>query len=130
AVQTNIRGYLIHANPDLLQEYRKARAALPGATLGLQSLVAGDRVQSQRAQEIRDEALSYVDNYGDEVVARTRENGVGAGRAYAAAADGGALADSLEARISALAEAEQAQSQRRRSPGAAPPPPPPPPPLS
>ena len=53
AVQTNIRGYLISGNEDLLQAYRQARAALPDATLDLADLVDDDRAQARRAATIR-----------------------------------------------------------------------------
>ena len=49
AVQTNLRGYLIRGNEDLLSAYRVARAALPDATYDLQALVAGDPPQMRRA---------------------------------------------------------------------------------
>src|ERR1700752_5040562 len=64
AVQTNIRGYLIRGNQDVLVDYRVARAALPDATLDLQALVADDPAQARRAQQIRDDAQSYVNDYG------------------------------------------------------------------
>lgn len=113
AVQTNIRGYLISGNEDLLQTYRQARAALPDATLDLEALVDDDRAQLRRAQTIRAEALSYINDYADAVIARTREDGVAAGRAFASAADGTARAKAVEARIAELTEAEQAQSARQ-----------------
>lgn len=113
AVQTNIRGYLISGNEDLLTAYRQARAALPDATLELEALVADDPAQARRAATIRAEALSYVNNYADSVIARTREDGVQAGRAFASAADGTARAKAVEARIVALTEAEQARSARQ-----------------
>ena len=96
AVQTNIRGYLIRGNEELLTEYRVARAALPDATFDLQDLVEGDPEQARRAAAIREKALSYVNDYGDPVIARTREDGVGAGRAFATANDGSARAKALE----------------------------------
>jgi CHASE3 domain sensor protein len=111
AVQTNIRGYLIRGNRDVLVDYRIARAALPDATLDLQTLVERDPAQGRRADQIRQEALSYVNDYGDPVVARTREDGVTAGRSFASANDGGARADGLLKRIEELAATEQVQSE-------------------
>src|SRR3954451_8765992 len=110
AVQTNIRGYLIGANSDLLADYRIARAALPDATYDGQALVAGDRPQARRAARIRAEALSYVEDYGDAVIARTREDGVAAGRTAAVTNDGGPRADSLERQIAALTGVERSRS--------------------
>src|SRR6478609_2239362 len=115
AVQTNLRGYLIRKNEDFLSSYRVARAALPDATYDLQALVAGDSPQMRRAQQIRDDAQSYVNDYADMVIGRTREDGVGAGRDFAAAAEGPARADSLQGRISALTDAEGARSSERAS---------------
>ena len=113
AVQTNIRGYLISGNDDLLQAYRQARAALPDATLDLAALVDDDPAQLRRAETIRAEALSYVDGYADGVIARTREDGVAAGRAFASAADGTARAKEVEALITDLTSAEQVRSTRQ-----------------
>jgi signal transduction histidine kinase/CHASE3 domain sensor protein len=113
AVQTNIRGYLINGNEDLLQAYRQARAALPDATLDLAALVDDDPAQARRAETIRAEALSYVNDYADGVIARTREDGVAAGRAFASAADGTARAQAVEAYIADLTEAEQVRSARQ-----------------
>ena len=115
AVQTNIRGYLIRGNEDLLTDYRVARAALPDATYDLQALVAGDPQQMRRAQQIRDDAQSYVNDYGDMVIGRTREDGVAAGRDFAAAAEGTARANSLQERITELTETERSRSAQRAS---------------
>ena len=114
SVQTNVRGYLIRGNDDVLQEYRQARAALPDATLDLLAMVEGDPAQTRRAEGIRAEALSYVDDYGDAVIARTREDGVIAGRAFASADDGSRVRQVLAGRIAALAEDRAAQSARGR----------------
>lgn len=113
AVQTNIRGYLISGNEDLLQAYRQARAALPDATLDLAALVDDDPAQARRAETIRAEALSYVNDYADAVIARTREDGVAAGRAFASAADGTARAEAVQSFIADLTEAEQVRSARQ-----------------
>jgi len=113
AVQTNLRGYLINGNDDFLQSYRQARAALPDATLDLEALVDDDRRQLRRAETIRAEALSYINDYADAVVARTREDGVTAGRSFATAADGTARAVAVSDRIEELTEAEQAQSAQQ-----------------
>ncbi|HET6548039.1 MAG TPA: ATP-binding protein [Solirubrobacter sp.] len=113
SVQTSLRGYLIRGNDELLQSYRDARGALPDAALDLQDLVAGDPRLERRAAEIRDEALSYVNDYGDPVVARTREGGVDAGRALATASGGRERARSLEDRITKLADAERTLSAQR-----------------
>jgi len=113
AVQTSIRGFLIRGNESVLDQYRTARAALPDATLDLQSRVAGAPEQARLAAEIREEALSYVNDYGDPVIARTREDGVGAGRDYASANEGGARADALAGLISRLTRAEQVESAER-----------------
>ena len=80
AVQTKIRGFLIRGNPARARPTTATvRAALPAAALELQALVEGDPEQSRRADEIRQQALSYVNDYADPVIARTREAGVGAG---------------------------------------------------
>ncbi len=113
AVQTNIRGYLIRGNESVLEQYREARDALPAATLDLQALVADDPRQARLAEQIRSGALSYVNDYGDPVIARTREAGVAAGRAFASANEGGARADSLAGVISELTRAEQQISAER-----------------
>ncbi|MDA0182165.1 ATP-binding protein [Solirubrobacter phytolaccae] len=113
AVQTNVRGYLIAGNEDLLQAYRQARAALPDATLDLAALVDDDPAQLRRAETIRAEALSYINDYADAVIARTREDGVAAGRAFASAAEGTARANAVEERIVDLTAAEQERSARQ-----------------
>ncbi len=113
AVQTTIRGYLIHANPKLLTDYRSVRTALPEASLELAALVEGDPAQRRLAEQIRQQALAYVDGYSDPVIARTREDGVGAGRAFATANDGSARAEDLAALIGRLGAAELAVSAQR-----------------
>jgi CHASE3 domain sensor protein len=113
AVQSAIRGFLIHGNPKLLSDYRAVRESLPAAALDLQGLVADNPGQSRLAQEIRREALAYVDTYAHPVTARTREAGVGAGRAFATAHDGGARADELEALIGRFGSVEQKLSEQR-----------------
>ncbi|MBE2315321.1 HAMP domain-containing protein [Solirubrobacter sp. CPCC 204708] len=112
AVQTNVRGYLISGNEELLQEYQHVRSALPDAATALAALVADDPEQARRAARIRDEALSYVNNYAENVVTRTRQDGVGAGREFAAAASGTQRAKVVEDRIAALSAAEQIRSVR------------------
>ena len=113
AVQTTLRGFLIGANPNLLTDYRGVRESFPAAALELQGLVADNPGQSRLALEIRRQALSYVDSYADPLIERTREAGVGAGRRFAAAHDGGARADELEALISRFGSVEQKLSQQR-----------------
>ena len=67
AVQTNIRGYLISGNEDLLQDYREARAGFPDATLDLQPSSSTDDpgAGAGAPRLIRAEALSYVNNYAE-----------------------------------------------------------------
>ena len=57
---------------------------------------------------------SYVNDYGDPVIARTREAGVGAGRTFAAAHDGSARATSWPALDWALVAAERVLSDPAR----------------
>lgn len=113
AVQTNLRGFLIAGNEDFLQSYRQARAALPDATFDLAELVDDDPAQARRAEAVRAEALSYINDYADAVIARTREDGVAAGRAFATAAEGTARAQAVDALIADLTEAEQVRSARQ-----------------
>jgi signal transduction histidine kinase/CHASE3 domain sensor protein len=113
AVQTAIRGYLIHGDESGLEPYRAARDALPDATLDLEQLVGDDPREARLAAQIRSEALSYVNDYGDPVIARTREEGVGAGRAFASANEGGARAEALGELISRLTRTEQLESADR-----------------
>jgi signal transduction histidine kinase len=110
AVQSTIRGFLVRGNEGVLGQYRSARASLPDATLDLQTRVAGDPEQSRLAAEIREEALSYVNDYADPVITRTREDGVAAGRAFATANEGSVRAETLGALIGRLTRAEQAES--------------------
>src|SRR6185436_7692271 len=97
AVQTTLRGFLIRGNPKVLGDYRAVRESLPAAALELEGLAADNPGQSRRAQEIHRQALAYVDTYADPVIERTREAGVGPGRAFATAHDGSARADELAA---------------------------------
>jgi signal transduction histidine kinase/CHASE3 domain sensor protein len=115
AVQTTVRGFLIRGNPTLLSDYRSARSAFPAAASELQGLVERDPAQRRLAEQIRQQAVAYVDAYSDPVLARTREAGVGAGRAFATANDGSARAHDLGALIGKLGATEQALSARRAS---------------
>ena len=110
AVQTTIRGFLIRGNADLLDGYRDARAGLPAAALELQLLVERDPAQRRLAELIREQALGYVNTYADPVIARTREEGVSAGRSFASASEGATRADNLIALIDRLAGAERTLS--------------------
>jgi signal transduction histidine kinase len=111
-VQTLIRGFLIRGNPDLLADYRATREALPTAALELLVLVESDPGQRRVAERIRSDALAYVDDYADPVIARTREDGVTAGRAFAAANEGGARATQLAGLIDRLGATERTLSTR------------------
>jgi signal transduction histidine kinase/CHASE3 domain sensor protein len=111
-VQTLIRGYLIRGNADILQDYRETRAALPAAALDLLVLVEKDPEQRRVAERIRSDSLAYVDDYADPVIARTREDGVTAGRAFASASDGSARATALASLIDRLGARERALSER------------------
>ena len=112
AVQTNIRGFLISGNPDLMTGYRAARAGLPAAAVELELLVERYPAQRRLAELIRAEAQGYVNSYADPVIVRTREQGVRAGRAFAGASEGASRAEDLFALIDRLASAERALSSR------------------
>jgi signal transduction histidine kinase len=113
-VQTTVRGYLVSANGDLLADYRKVRPTLPDATRRLQNLVSDNPGQLRRAQGIRDDAVGYVENYADPVIAATRERGSDAGRALARQLQGSARATSLQQRIDGLLKAEDVLSSARQ----------------
>ncbi len=106
-VQTLIRGYLIRGNADILADYRETRAALPSAALELLVLVESDPGQRRLAERVRSDSLAYVDDYADPVIARTREDGVTAGRAFASASDGSARATGLASLIDRLGATER-----------------------
>ncbi|HEY6891533.1 MAG TPA: CHASE3 domain-containing protein, partial [Solirubrobacter sp.] len=113
AVQTTLRGFLIRGNPKVLGDYRAVRESLPAAALELEDLAADNPGQSRRAQEIHRQALAYVDTYADPVIERTREAGVGAGRAFAAAHDGSGRANELAAAIGRFGDVERRLSEER-----------------
>ena len=113
AVQTILRGFLIRGNATLLTDYRSVRESFPAAALDLQDLVADNPGQSRLAQEIRRQALSYVDTYADPVIERARTAGVGAGRAYALAHDGTARANELGVLIDRFGGVERTISEQR-----------------
>jgi signal transduction histidine kinase/CHASE3 domain sensor protein len=115
AVQTTVRGFLIRGNQTFLSDYRAARLSLPAAALELQGLVASDPAQRRLASQIQQQATAYVDGYSDPVIARTREAGVGAGRAFATANDGSARAGELASLIGQLGAAERSLSAQRAS---------------
>ena len=112
-VQTTSAAILIRGNPDVLEPTTARRApTLPAAALELRALVADNPGQSRLRREIRGDALAYVDDYADPVIARTREAGVGAGRALRRRLhDGGARADELRG-----ADRPARRASRRRSP--------------
>jgi signal transduction histidine kinase/CHASE3 domain sensor protein len=112
-VQTTLRGYLVSANPDLLAEYQKVRPTLPDAARDLQNLVADNPQQLRRAQGVRDDSVSYVENYSDPVIATTQADGVAAGRSQARDLQGGTRATSLQQRINGLLKAEDVLSTAR-----------------
>ena len=114
-VQTTIRGY-----PDPRQPGRcwptTARSRADAARTALGAADAGRRRPGRSAAArsgIRDDALSYVDDYADPVIARTREAGVARrARVRAAANDGGARATQLQQRIAALRQRRAARCRR------------------
>jgi signal transduction histidine kinase/CHASE3 domain sensor protein len=113
-VQTTLRGYLVNGSAELLADYQKVRSTLPEAARRLQDLVADNPEQLRRAQGIRDDSVSYVDNYADQVIGRTREDGSDAGRSLARRLQGGARATSLQQRINGLLKAEDVLSSTRQ----------------
>jgi signal transduction histidine kinase/CHASE3 domain sensor protein len=119
AVQTTLRGYLVAASPTLLPEFQKVRGALPDAAGDLQTLVADNPVQLRRALTIKDAATAYVSGFADPTMATAREHGVGAGRAFARANDGGPRATAIQESIAGLLQTEAALSGSRDSAAAA-----------
>ena len=96
AVQTNIRGFLIRGNPDLITGYRAARAGLPAAALELRAARrarpgaapaggADPRGGAGLRQQLR--------RPGDRAHARGRASR--AGRAFAGATEGASRAEDL-----------------------------------
>ena len=71
-----IRGFLIRGNADAAAGLPGSARRLPAAALELaDARRADDPGQARRAETIRAEALAYVDDYADPVIARTREGG-------------------------------------------------------
>ena len=91
---------------------RGARVAAGRGARARRGSSADNPGQSRLAQEIRRQALAYVDTYADPVIERTREAGVGPGRAFAAANDGGAAREELAALIGASAVERGCPRQR------------------
>ncbi len=114
AVQTTLRGYLVSASKDLLTAYGQVRDTLPDAARRLQDLVSDNPDQLRRAQKIRDDSVSYVENYSDPAIATTRDHGVAAGRDFARAEQGGARATSLQSQLAGLLKAEDTLSGARQ----------------
>ena len=76
AVQTNIRGFLISGNPDLMAGYRDgARRRFRPRRSSCSCWSSATRRSAGCAELIREEALGYVNTYADPVIARTREAG-------------------------------------------------------
>jgi signal transduction histidine kinase/CHASE3 domain sensor protein len=114
-VQTIVRGYLVNGSARAIAPYPRARAALPDSARRLQDLVSDNPDQLRRAQGVRDDAVSYVQNYADPLVAAVRQHGVAAGRSFATANQGGAKVTALEGEVDGLLKAEDALSSARQA---------------
>lgn len=68
-LENGLRGYLIGANPALLQPWRQARVALPGRLSALERLVAPDPGQRVRVGALASEIASYQRDYALPLIA-------------------------------------------------------------
>jgi two-component system, sensor histidine kinase and response regulator len=62
-VETGVRGYLLTGQPQFLEPYRQARAALPSQLSRLRAEVAGDRAQTARAMGLGTSIIDYERSY-------------------------------------------------------------------
>jgi CHASE3 domain sensor protein len=60
-VETGVRGYVVSRDPQFLEPYTRAVAALPGAQRDLLDATAGDRAQAATARALVDASNAYLD---------------------------------------------------------------------
>jgi signal transduction histidine kinase len=114
-VQGSVRGYLLTGDERLLGPWRSAQTSLPRTVDGLVASTAGAPVQSARSREIHADALSYLRDFANPVVAGARDDGVDAGRALRTSLQGGRLADDLLGAITQLTRTETADLEAQRA---------------
>jgi signal transduction histidine kinase len=114
-IQSSVRGYLLTGDERLLGPWRGAQTSLPRTVDGLVASTAGEPVQSARSREIHADALSYLREFANPVVAGARGDGVDAGRALRESLQGGRLADDLRGEITQLGRTETADLAAQRA---------------
>jgi signal transduction histidine kinase len=111
-LQTALRGYIISGQPALLKSWTATRAEVPRASNRLEQLVADDRAQKVRVQQIVDAADSYIRDYALLVINIAHQDRKAA-RDLDATTEGRRQILDIQRRFEEFNAAERARAQQR-----------------
>ena len=111
-LETGHRGYVITGNPDFLEPWSRARIVLPAA---VRSFAAIEEAQDDgdAAREIEEDALAYLREYSEPIVALARKDRQAAATEVARG-EGKRRVDALRADIDGFVAGEQSERDDRR----------------
>jgi signal transduction histidine kinase len=115
-LETGERGFLITAEEDFLQPWRAAQADFPGQARTLERMVADNPAQQDRARQITQAGMSYIQDYSVPLVEAARRDPTSA-RSVTAIAEGKRRMDAIRTAFDRFVAAEQdlAVARQQRS---------------
>ncbi len=111
-VETGQRGFLVTNREEFLEPWGRGRRRLPGQTVRLIRLVAGNPSQESLAQAIDAAARDYMTDYSIPLVDRARRD-LAAARRTVAAGEGKRRVDAIRAEFARFVTAEQRLARSR-----------------
>ncbi|MGB2874588.1 MAG: response regulator [Gaiellaceae bacterium] len=115
-LETGERGFVITAKPEFLEPWQNARRALLGGELdGLERLVQNNPAQQRRARAISADVRSYLSQYGEPLVAKTRQGRLLRAAAIVAGGEGRRRVDAIRARFRRFAAVQEKLAAELRS---------------
>jgi signal transduction histidine kinase len=112
SLQTALRGYIISGNTELLNSWDEARSQLPKTERRLTGLVASDKTQASRVQEIVRATNAYVSDYAVNVM-RIASWDRQAAREEDATVEGRRQIEDIRSKFDEFLAAERARAQQR-----------------
>ena len=112
-LQTGARGFIITHEERYLEPFEAARRELPAELDALVRLVADSPEQERRAQRLRRDALSYLENHAIPLVEQARSDPVKA-TATVSSGEGKRLIDEIRAEIDEFGAVEAKLADERR----------------
>ena len=113
-LETGQRGYLLTGADRFLEPWQAARTAFPAQAQTLERLVAGSPRQLARAQQIRRDGISYLENYSIPLIEAARHDRASATTAEATE-EGKRRVDDMRAAFDQFVAAEDALAAAREA---------------